>query len=732
MNRLLIVAICLMAAASRAQGTTTDLVTQQRAASEIINRFTGGRLKVNVELSLKKNDDGCDRYIYSATSDAVTVRASSGVAACRGFYDYVKEKGAGYCGWSGTRFEIPQEVSCSPVALTTQFRDHQYLNVVTYGYSLPYWDKARWDREIDWMALHGIDMPLMLVGAEQIYREVFSEMGLSKEEIDEWEVGPAHLPWFRMGNLAGNTFDGPLGEEWNRRQVALAHHLLQRMRALGMKPVCPAFGGFVPKAFTAHHSGTTEATGWNWIPADCPNYRLNPASAAFVEVGRRFLQKWEKEFGMGKYYLSDSFNEMEIPASAATLTQYGDSIYKSITQGSSNPEAVWVTQGWTFVYQSGNWGNAKFKALTKNIPDERFMVIYMSPEYGPDKCWEQYEGFGGKEWCYTMLPNMGGKTFLTGRLTDYAQTYLNKLYSSPMRGNNTGFGLTPEGIENNELLYELICDAGWTGAEATISLEPWMEQYANCRYGICTKAQKEIYRVLRNTVYNRYIDHPRFSWQVGGNLTGSGNAELAPEFYAGVDSLFDNIDELQKINSPLLEYELVELAALYVSGYIEKIASKAAGCNNDIVTGKKLIASLDSIMLDLDAALSLHPLYSLKRWEDWAQGMAKNKSSQLRNARNARRIVTIWYGLHTSDEPVQDYAARIWSGLVRDFYRPRLISTLKERLGLIPSFNRIEFENSFVASAPTLSAAREIKGDHLQFLAEIIRRARVNELLVNY
>lgn len=53
-----------------------------------------------------------------------------------------------------------------------------------------------------------------------------------------------------------------------------------------------------------------------------------------------------KEFGENTYYLSDSFNEMELPidkedkeAKYKLLAEYGETIYKSIAAG--NPDAVW-------------------------------------------------------------------------------------------------------------------------------------------------------------------------------------------------------------------------------------------------------------------------------------------------------------------------------------------------------------------------------------------------------
>lgn len=706
----------------------SERATQTEKALDIINRFTKNSMEVEVILDLCRTKSGCDRYTYSATGSKLTIHASCAIAATRGFYDYVKAKGAGFSGWSGSRFEKPADMSCEETSLICQWRDHQYFNVVTYGYTVPYWNEERWDKEIDWMALHGVDMPLMLVGSEYIYRLVFKEMGLTDAEIDAWEVGPAHLPWFRMGNLSGNSFDGPLGDEWHQKQKALAHHLLDRMRALGMKPVCPAFGGFVPGAFSSRVAGaTTETTGWDWCQPgrrNVPNYRLNPGSDAFVQVGKRFIELWEKEYGPSKYYLSDSFNEMTIPSDLNVLTKYGDNIYKCINEGSKYPGgAVWVTQGWTFVFQSGQWGNSKFQALTKNVPDDRFMVLYMSPEYGPNKCWEQYNGFNGKQWNYTMLPNMGGKTFWTGNFNNYAKTYLTNLYNSPSKGNCTGFGMTPEGVENNEMLYELITDAGWTSTKATINLDQWFDQYAHARYGSYTQKMKDIHQVLRQTVYNKYIDHPRFGWQIGGNLVGSGSASLAAQFYTGVESLFSDAEALKAFNNPTTEAELIELACLYVSGKIEGLAAQING-TNDKNQVTSMIAELDELMLDMDAALGLNPAYTLKHWEDQAQAMADKAETKQRNARNARRIVTVWFGNHTTDEPVQDYAARVWSGLVRDFYRPRLINQLKANKGLMTGWNRINFENQFVNSAPSLTPVREVTGDHIDFLVRLVNHAK--------
>jgi alpha-N-acetylglucosaminidase len=39
--------------------------------------------------------------------------------------------------------------------------------------SFVWWDWERWEKEIDWMALHGVNLPLAFVGQEAIWQKVF-------------------------------------------------------------------------------------------------------------------------------------------------------------------------------------------------------------------------------------------------------------------------------------------------------------------------------------------------------------------------------------------------------------------------------------------------------------------------------------------------------------------------------------------------------------------------------
>ena len=74
---------------------------------------------------------------------------------------------------------------------------------------------------------------------------------------------------------------------------------------------------------------------------------------------------------------------------------------------------------------------------------------------------------------------------MTGDLQMYATSSAEALHSANA-GNLIGFGSAPEGLENNEVIYELLADMGWTAD--SIDLDSWLPVYCKARYGGCPAA----------------------------------------------------------------------------------------------------------------------------------------------------------------------------------------------------------------------------------------------------
>lgn len=636
-------------------------------ALEVLQRVSR-QTSIPVNLELKKNA-GNMYYEYSVVDGVLHLKGSDNVALCRGFYDYVKTHDLGMYSWSGNNIELPSELPVtSSVKVVSPFQNHYYFNVCTYGYSMPYWDWARWEQEIDWMALHGINMPLALVGYEAILARVWKQMGLTDEEINGYFVGPAHLPWMRMGNVSG--IDGPLNADWHKDQLALQHKILERMRSLGMKPICPGFPGFIPEAFKRIYPDL-HIVETHWGGA-FHNWMISPAEPLFAKISEAFIREWEKEFGKCDYYLVDSFNEMDIPfpekgnpARYEMAASYGEKVYSAIKK--ANKDAVWVMQGWMFGYQRHIWDYETLGALVSHVPDDKMLLLDLAVDYNKhfwhsEVNWEYYKGFYNKQWVYSVIPNMGGKVGMTGVLDFYANGHLEAL-SSANRGNLVAHGLAPEGIENNEVLYELVTDAGWSSRR--IDVRDWLKQYSRNRYGAVPERLMTAWDYLLKSVYGSFTDHLRFNWQFRPGSVKNGSINMNVDYFRGLEAFISASDELK--DSPYYLTDLCEMTAHYLGGKAELLTKliDQEYLLGDTLQARFLQSRFETLMLGMDRILSQHPTLRLDRWLSFASKSARTDAQRIQYETNARRIVTIW------GPPVDDYAARIWSGLIGNYYLGR-------------------------------------------------------------
>ena len=185
-----------------------------------------------------------------------------------------------------------------------------YMNVVTSSYSAWNWGWERWEREIDWMALHGINLVFAFTGQEYIWRETYREFGLNDSQIQSGFNGPAFLAWSRgqgghqNGGVfsAGGRFQYSLSDEFLIGQWDLQKLIVARQTELGIGSVLPAFMGNVPgplKTLFPHANISGDGSpGSVWLDA------LDPL---FAMIGKSFLSKVMRDFGTTGYYEADGF-----------------------------------------------------------------------------------------------------------------------------------------------------------------------------------------------------------------------------------------------------------------------------------------------------------------------------------------------------------------------------------------------------------------------------------------
>jgi alpha-N-acetylglucosaminidase len=659
-------------------------------AVEVIERTFGKEAAQIFEFNLMPKSEK-DWYVIETENNKVVLNANSQIALVRAAYDYLKTNTQSIHTWSGTAIDIPKKITSFYKDVKTPYKYRYYMNTVTHGYTSPYWDWTRWEKELDWMAIHGLNMPLISGAHEAILYRVFKKAGFKEKDINNYYTGPAHFPWNRMGNVV--KWDGDIPKSYFKKQLALTHKIIKRVKELGMHPIVHAFAGFVPNNIPSKYADEkVRNLSWGGFSKKYQANILEPGSKLFIELGKLYVQEWEKEFGKNKFYLADSFNEMDVPLSnnkkqaLSELSEYGYSVYKSIMK--ANKDAVWVMQGWTFPYQKKDgklfWTPDRLKALLSKVPNDKLLILDLANEYnrlwwGIDPSWKMYDGFFGKQWIYSFIPNMGGKTALNGRLDLYASMPFEAL-NYKKKGNLVGYGFAPEGIENNEIIYELLSDIAWTDQE--FDLEIWVKKYCINRYGAYPKEMKKAFDLFRKSCFGSFTDHPRNKYQFRPTNKHGGSINTSIKFIEGTELFLKSQSKIK--NKELFTIDAIEFAVQAIGLKVDKLLTNYQK-NKSIKDYKQAM----SLLMKIDKLLESHPTWRLENWLNYAQKWGDTSEEKKYYRSNAKRLITTWGG------GVNEYAAKTWSGLIRDYYVPRW----KNFVELNDKFDLLEWEEDWIKNS---------------------------------
>jgi alpha-N-acetylglucosaminidase len=645
------------------------------AAKGVIERTLGYYPK-RLTLKVVPGTDTTEFFTTEAAGGRLTVTGSSTVAVCRGFYDYVTRNHYGMLTWSVNNINLPDKFpDDAPRTVTTPFRHRQYMNVCTFGYSAPYWDWARWEKELDWMAFHGIDMPLSPIGSEAIFARVWKKLGMTDEEIGKFVTAAAYFPWFRMGNMSG--LDGNLSQDYYDKTIALEHKIVDRMAELGMSPIFNAFAGFVPEALKrVCPEAKLIRTGWGSGPDYVCNY-IEPTTEIYQKIAGMYLSEWEKEFGKGKYYLADSFNEMDVPfAPKGTkerfdqIANYGKTLYESIVK--YNPDAVWVLQGWMLGYSRGIWDPSSIEALFSAVPDDKVIVIDLATDFNHDiwqteYLWNYAPKVYGQSWIYSTTPNFGGRTCPVGNLDYYLNGHLNAL-NSPNKGRLVGIGTAPEGVENNEVIYEILSSAEWSTSHQDI--RKWLHEYSVTRYGSCPPELDSFWDNMLKSAYGFSSSRAELRVQRKPYYLLGGRYDTSDEFFRGCEDFFKAGEKLS--GNKAYDEDLALWAGCYAFAKADVLLAEI---HRDFVYGDAAAAEAlenryKELLLASDRFFESNPLTRLQRWVDFARSWGSDDAEKDKYEVSAKRLVTTW-GKGRRPDGLDDYGCKMWSGLIRDYYLPR-------------------------------------------------------------
>ena len=614
-----------------------------------------------------------DFFELDQKGDKVVIRGNNYVSIATGVNWYLKYYAGIQLSWNGMTAQLPAVLPAVPQKERheTDLKYRYDFNYCTYSYTMAFWDWDRWEKEIDWMALHGINLPLAVVGADVVWYNVLTKLGYTKDEINEFIAGPAFQGWWLMNNLEG--WGGPNPDSWYKQRETLQKQILKRMREYGIRPVLPGYSGMVPHN-AKERLGLNVSDPGLWCGYRRPAF-LQPTDPRFNEIADLYYKEMSRLYGKADFYSMDPFHEGGNVA-GVDLNAAGQAIWGAMKK--ANPKAVWVAQAWQ--------ANPRQKMI-ENLPAGDLIVLDLfaesRPQWGdPESTWYRKEGFGKHDWLYCMLLNYGGNVGLHGKMKHVIDEFY-KAKTSSFGKTMKGVGMTMEGSENNPVMFELLCELPWRPAR--FDKDEWLKNYTVARYGKADKAVQDAWLLLSNTIYNCpakntqqgthesvFCGRPDYDvYQV------SSWSEMEPYYKpediiraAGI--MLSAADRFKGNNN--FEYDLIDIVRQAVAEkgrlvYPIMIDAYKAG-------EKELFAASSQRFLDLillqDKLLAARPEFKVGTWIEKARNLGTTPEEKDLYEWNARVQVTTWGNRVAADEGgLRDYTHKEWNGLLRDFYYNR-------------------------------------------------------------
>ncbi len=613
--------------------------------------------------------NGNDIFELESKGGKIILSGNNNVSIASALNHYLRNYANCLISWNGSNLKLPTKLPkvALKISKTSPYKYRYYLNYCTFNYSMSWWNWERWQWEIDFMALNGINMPLAITGQNAVWSRVYKNLGFTDKDLESFFTGPAYFNWFYMGNIDG--WGGPLPQSQMQAHEALQKKILQRERSFGMKPILPAFTGHVPPAFKDKFpQAKLKKTNWTTFPSV---YILDPNDELFTTIGRKFIEEEIKTFGTDHFYTADTFNENTPPTNDSLfLSDVSKKVYQSMTL--ADPKSTWIMQGWLFHHAEKFWKPTQIKALLNAIPNDKMIILDLWSENHP--VWQRTDAYYGKPWIWNMLHNFGGNISLYGRMDEVASGPTTAM-KDPNAGKMQGIGLTPEAIEQNPALYQLMLDNIWTDRPIVVS--QWLKGYVKQRYGASNAQAEKAWDVLHKTVYTGGILPGGPESIITGRPTlASSTGGTRPKKNYRPEDLIPAWENLLQASSSLntegFKYDLVDVTRQVLVNYADTLQQQFAVAykNKDAKKFNQVKDAFLTVMDDVDRLLATRQDFLLGKWLQDARNQGTNLQEKALYEKNARNLITLWGDKNST---LNEYSCRQWSGLISSFYKVRWI-----------------------------------------------------------
>lgn len=630
----------------------------------LVNRITNGQYTDKIKINKKESRGGFDEYELFVKNGLISIKATSGVAAAVALNAYLKK----YCHYmygpktvSGNLPAIPPDTEM-PMAEESVFVYRYALNFCTFGYSYGFSGWNELERLTDYLLLSGYNLILNPIANECVWVELLKRFGYTTQEAKAYISAPNYLPWQWMMNLS--AFDGLTFDSWYCEQLELSKLYSRKLKSFGVGIVYPGYCGAVPDDFSTRYPSVEILSQGNWGVYVRPSILLPTSDGLFEKIAHDYyaIQRELFEDDSICYFSIDPFHEGGNKGKI-DLRNYAQSVLKAMKQANAN--AVWVFQGWL---------DNPDRELISALSQSDVLVLNLQADRSPDGG----DNFLKYPHVYCVVNNFGGQQRFAGSAY---KTYTRAFeLAKSNEFSCVGIGILPEGIECDEMLFDIIAEISIR--KKLRSVDEYLSEYVEARYGLFDPSLFSAAKLLFENIY--LSDNIR-------NCLESGLLSLPSldvhnvSFWSGTANVNDNAKMnvyLRQIAEKLMKnYDVCKNRKGYIFDLVATLRQMIANKSWEYVYGindafqKKDIQLLEE---NADALFSLFDLQkkvvacdenlNLQRYLDEALARGHNEDEKRYYYRNAMRLILTWC---STENEINDYAAREYADLLEQFYKPR-------------------------------------------------------------
>ena len=429
-----------------------------------------------------EKENGFDVCEYTKKDGKILLKGNNTVSLAHAYWSYLKK----YCNaYLAHCSELELKIKDAPLPCDNFKKvikqdKRVYLDYITASNSTWLWDWQRWEKELDIMAMNGINMALNVVGNDAILFNALVKSGMSERSAGYYVSGPAFFAWQMTGKidmfLPRNDY-GKYDEE-----LVLAKKIFNRMKELDIEPILSTYNGQLSKGILKLFGRTKnyKIQKWSAFPS---TFKIDISDKGFKKIFKEYMFFQEENIGTANYYMCNQLcNFDEKKGKEKYLKKNAEELERLLNfcVDSEKPCLVFPSEGYDKYFLDG----------IKNCDKLVFDI--------DGSMHDKTNYFDNNDFVIGNSHNNSPHISLRGDIEGLSKNEYIDLINE--HKNVRGVGFFPESIEQNPVYQEMMFEI--MTSDKQLDTENWIKSYVSRRYGEDNADIYNAYKILLDTCYS--------------------------------------------------------------------------------------------------------------------------------------------------------------------------------------------------------------------------------------